>query len=531
MTNRTHSTNPFTADTFANFASANPFEAAAEDKPQVTTYVLNKRGPDVNPQEFERADTQALEVMILWGDSVLHVDHLTPPRSYYVGEEEQKNLRNDYLIPQDKLGAARAPLVVMDEAGLHLVILPGARGWIEVPGQGRVLLENLVARGAQSCAELTGAHRVALPFGAKASMQLGDLTFRLGCVAAGRTATSAAGRDWTSSLYVGLSMAVHAGLMAAMALFTPDLGLADGSEVTKDQLYLMQQYLSATAETEREATESDTIADERPDDQAGGTGTRATGSEGSMGTPNSTNTNGKYGVRGEKDNPDPHIAASAAYREASTFGLIGVLNAGFQGDPNAPTAPWGRPDSFGNDPLSAMGNMWGDSYLDAHGANGLGLSGVGEGGNGLGEGIGLGSIGTIGRGSGLGDGMGVGNGHGRLSRGRTAQAPRVSFTGVTSVNGRIPPEVIQRIVRQNYGRFRVCYENGLRHNQSLTGRVSVRFVIGRDGSVSQVGNAGSDMPSSEVVQCVTSSFYGLSFPQPDGGIVTVVYPIVFTPGG
>ena len=26
------------------------------------------------------------------------------------------------------------------------------------------------------------------------------------------------------------------------------------------------------------------------------------------------------------------------------------------------------------------------------------------------------------------------------------------------------PEVIQRIVRQNYGRFRLCYENGLRNN-------------------------------------------------------------------
>ncbi|HOT08264.1 MAG TPA: AgmX/PglI C-terminal domain-containing protein, partial [Polyangiaceae bacterium] len=60
--------------------------------------------------------------------------------------------------------------------------------------------------------------------------------------------------------------------------------------------------------------------------------------------------------------------------------------------------------------------------------------------------------------------------------------------------------------------------------------VSVRFVIGRDGAVSQVGNAGSDLPSPEVVQCVTSAFYGLSFPQPDGGIVTVIYPILFTPG-
>jgi len=43
------------------------------------------------------------------------------------------------------------------------------------------------------------------------------------------------------------------------------------------------------------------------------------------------------------------------------------------------------------------------------------------------------------------------------------------------VNGRLPPEVIQRIVRQNFGRFRNCYESSLRTNPSLTGRVAVKF--------------------------------------------------------
>jgi hypothetical protein len=35
---------------------------------------------------------------------------------------------------------------------------------------------------------------------------------------------------------------------------------------------------------------------------------------------------------------------------------------------------------------------------------------------------------------------------------------------------------------------------------------------------------------SEVISCVVRSYYGLSFPAPEGGIVTVVYPILFTPG-
>jgi Ca-activated chloride channel family protein len=103
--------------------------------------------------------------------------------------------------------------------------------------------------------------------------------------------------------------------------------------------------------------------------------------------------------------------------------------------------------------------------------------------------------------------------------------------GALSVNGRLPPEVVQRIVRQNYGRFRLCYEEALGRNPSLEGKVSVRFVIQRDGTPSAVANAGSDVPDSGMVSCITQAFYGLAFPAPEGGVVTVTYPINFAPGG
>jgi hypothetical protein len=102
--------------------------------------------------------------------------------------------------------------------------------------------------------------------------------------------------------------------------------------------------------------------------------------------------------------------------------------------------------------------------------------------------------------------------------------------GPLVVSGRLPPQVIQRIVRQNFGRFRLCYEKGLAANPNLQGRVSVRFVIDRNGAVSNAANGGSSMPSSEVTNCVLGAFYGLSFPKPEGGIVTVSYPIAFSPG-
>ena len=213
--------------------------------------------------------------------------------------------------------------------------------------------------------------------------------------------------------------------------------------------------------------------------------------------------------------------------------MIGLLNSGAGGDPNAPIAPWGRDDSIGNDPGSARGTMWGDDIGDSFGQGGLGMSGLGEGGGGRGEGIGLGSIGTIGHGTGTGTGTGTGqgfgSGHGRLGGDHVGKPPQVRM-GAMMVSGRLPPEVIQRIVRQSFGRFRFCYEKGLRNNPNLQGRVSARFEIRTDGAVGSVSSGGSDMPDSAVVSCVVRAFYGFAFPQPEGGSVTVVAPIMFSPG-
>src|SRR5262249_58774195 len=99
---------------------------------------------------------------------------------------------------------------------------------------------------------------------------------------------------------------------------------------------------------------------------------------------------------------------------------------------------------------------------------------------------------------GIGTGQGFGAGHGGLGGSHKTRAPKVRM-GATSVSGRLPPEVIQRIVRQNYGRFRMCYEQGLTRNPNLEGRVSVRFVIGRDGGVSNVSNGGAALPGPRVV--------------------------------
>ncbi len=531
--------NPFAGGGGA-FGMANPFASPSgsgvpDDAPEGSyEYKVLKSGPDVPESEVD-GPAAGVEIRILWGRNLLQVDHLSPPRTYYVGEEQpgQKALKVDYFIPPEKLGTPRAPIVIGGAGGAFVVLLPGAVGTVEVSGQPSTTIQEAIQGGqVQPCGEVSGAHQLPLTSGTSVRMEVQDIVFEISSINGGKkvaavfTLGALAGG---AMLYVLGSMVGHVGLLAAMAMFMPPLGDTSDDSISDDQRYLIQQYLDSAAEMELEEKETEQIAEDNADNKEGGTGTRAKGEEGSMGNPNSKLSGNRYGVAGPQDNPDPHIARQAALRDAAEFGMIGLLNSGAGGDPDAPTAPWGRDDSLGTDPLSARGNMWGDAIGESFGAGGLGLSGIGEGGGGRGEGIGLGSIGTIGHGAGTGTGQGFGSGHGRLGRSHRARPPRVRM-GATSVSGRLPPEVIQRIVRQNFGRFRLCYENGLRNNPNLQGRVTVRFVIGRDGSVSNVGGGG-DLPDGGVVSCVTRAFYGLSFPQPEGGIVTVSYPIVFTPGG
>jgi hypothetical protein len=547
--------NPFASSAAAPAAPANPFSApaapfVAQAAPMATgpglgiepsmdggggfTYSMVKSGPDVSPDEVE-THLSSVEVMVLWDSNVLHVSHLTPPRSFYVGEEFGDKIKCDYFIPSETLGTTRAPVVVSRGMGsAAVVILPRSRGYVDLPGQGRVTFQDLISSGrARQSSEMSGAFEYELPPGAKARMELegSALVFQVSAVNAGKRVPVGflATSEPAAFLYTGLSFLLHMGLVAVFAFFMPSMRGDDSEAIDRDQILMMQKLLNAAAEREQEERDTQEVTEVQPDQKEGGTGTRAKGEEGSMGNPNTRDTGHRYGVQGPKDNPDPHLAKQAALQEAAQFGMIGLISTMGGGDPNAPTAPWGREESLGQDEKSARGNMFGDTIGDSFGAGGLGLSGVGEGGGGRGEGIGLGNFGGLGHGAGTGTGQGIGNGRGRLGGGHKVSAPRIR-EGATSVNGRLPPEVIQRIVRQNFGRFRLCYENGLRNNPNLQGRVTVKFVIDRSGAVAMTADGGSDLPEQGVVQCVVRGFGNLSFPQPEGGMVTVVYPIMFNPG-
>jgi hypothetical protein len=404
------------------------------------------------------ADKPCLEVMILWGTSVLHVEHQSPPRSFSVSAEASTDA-GVAALPVPALGEKRVPVVIAGEGGAIALVLPeGAEGWIELCGEKRKAARDV--EGAP-CAALEGARTIAFPSGSKARIEAFGLTF---CVSVGHGAASTTKRWYVDKKYLPYvvgSALLQLGLLAALSNFRAP-PRAPG-EVSDEQREQIQQYLQAAAEKEMEAREPET-AEVNADSKEGGSGTRARGEEGSMGAAASKATGNRYGVRGPAD---PHIARQQALRDSAEFGMVGLLNAGAGGDPNAPTAPWGRDDSLGSDPLSARGS----------------LTGVGEGGGGLG----LDGIGTIGHGAGAGVGQGFGSGHGRL--GGAHMMKNESGAASTANTPVLPPPAPVEAPLDPNGRFATTYRPGGGHLAAFESAVARGIVPAAEREV--VGDVGA----------------------------------------
>jgi hypothetical protein len=446
-----------------------------------------------------------VEVVLSWCDrhsrSVLAVEQVKAGRSLALGE------RGDVLVPEEVLGAERVEIVRHEGAGA-MAFVP-ARARLRIDGWPRDERTVLIERG----------HVVEL--------EIGAFVVRLARVHAERRPAAApleSLRRAGAGIVAGSALA-HAAVFAAIAFFAPALGATEEDPFDADRLALIRHMLNASAQREPERT-----ADDSPVAQGGSVnaGTAARAAEGEAGKPDTDKKEGRWAARGARP-PDATLARDRELALAASIGSLGML-ASSSADPDAPTQPWGTVLN-GSDAVSKVGHLFGGSIDDALGTGGLGVHGPGEGGGGPSDVIGLGDMSELGHtgrcgGPGPCDGIGVGYskpGGGHVPR---FKAPRY---GTPETNGHLPAEVIQRIVRANDGRYRFCYQNGLRQNPTLQGRVTVKFLIDRHGAVAFAADGGSDIPDEAVRRCVVSSFTNLSFPEPDSGTVTVVYPIVFNP--
>lgn len=108
-------------------------------------------------------------------------------------------------------------------------------------------------------------------------------------------------------------------------------------------------------------------------------------------------------------------------------------------------------------------------------------------------------------------------------------APAAREPEPTELAGRLAPSVVLATVKPSAGRIRRCYELALAANPALTGKITVRFVIGRDGATRSASAGPPDFPDPLLLRCVEKVISALRFPAPEGGDVHVTYPFSFVP--
>lgn len=199
---------------------------------------------------------------------------------------------------------------------------------------------------------------------------------------------------------------------------------------------------------------------------------------------------------------------------AENAGVLGALREGAELD-----------GVFGNSGLNAdiaggIGGLIGAKGTQI-GSGGLGSRGSGLGGGGTAEG--LGGLGTKGRGAGS-SGFGKGGGNfGAKGEGRIT-----AVGGDPIIMGALDKALIDEVVKRHMNQIKYCYQRELTKNPKLGGKVKIKFVISKNGSVARASVGSTSMKNKAVESCISSRFLRMQFPKPKGGgIVIVQYPFVF----
>jgi outer membrane biosynthesis protein TonB len=226
---------------------------------------------------------------------------------------------------------------------------------------------------------------------------------------------------------------------------------------------------------------------------------------------------GKKGEPGP-DSPEKKAARAAAIAKAvQSKGILKVLGALGPGT----TGKGAVADVFGS------GGGASDVASALAGAGGVAVATGGDAGMGQRKGGGQGGAASI------GSLATAGGGGGKVGYGAKAD---VKVTGSVAAeaaeidSSEVDQGKLGSFVRARMGLLKACYENALKRNPGLKGRMRIRFTILETGGLADVA-AVENALGPEVSSCVTNTMRSWRLPFRPSGPVTVDYPLVFTPGG
>ncbi len=311
-----------------------------------------------------------------------------------------------------------------------------------------------------------------------------------------------ANTDW--QLMVILALTFLLGIAGAIGLYVSMLYYKPDDSANKIDDHLVEMLIQ---KKEEEQPKDQKKPDKNPD---AGEGAKAKKEEGKVGKKDAKMDRAKgEKVQMQKQQLDREVAENAGLLSAlrDDANLAGQLgNTGMNADMQ-----------------SGIGGVIGAKGTQM-GSGGLGARGGGLGGGGTADG--LGGMGTKGRGSGS---SGYGSGGGDF--GSKGEGGIGSIGGDPIILGALDKALIDAVIKRNMAQIRYCYQQQLTKNPTLGGKISIKFVIAKDGTVSSASTKSTTMNNAAVEGCIAGRFLKFQFPEPKGGgIVMVTYPFIFSPG-
>ncbi|MCC6993074.1 MAG: AgmX/PglI C-terminal domain-containing protein [Deltaproteobacteria bacterium] len=102
--------------------------------------------------------------------------------------------------------------------------------------------------------------------------------------------------------------------------------------------------------------------------------------------------------------------------------------------------------------------------------------------------------------------------------------------GSTSTSGAVSPELIRKAMATAKNQLKFCYERELVKDPKLATKLSVRFTIGKAGTVTAAAVTSATPSAPGLEACVIAAIKKMRFPAPaGGGDVVVNYPLSFAP--
>ncbi len=450
---------------------------------------------ELEPSDQPTPNENALEISVLWGDTVVsevQVRRRGPVRVGGRTSRPRPALEVDGGFPVDAfniavLGDGRATIVVPSQAQVAV----RADGVINTTP---ALTEADVGFPAKTY-DLKMGQRIVYKTGTvsvKAEFVRGDAVMGTGRIV-----------DWLYPAIVAISLLLHVFLIVGTYIMSKfDDSAAD--DLFKNENRVAQMLLRPPEPVKKR---------KKLDLSGLKSGSKVKGPEGKYARPDKPQKD-KMASKAGAPRVDPK-KQERDRRIALNSGLLSYL----KGDEAGAVSNVFGPGGLGTGINEAMGGLKGPQVGDAGGAGGLGTRGTAPGGGG--NSLGIGGLGRGGRGPGRG-------GDGRLDLGGRDKGRTRILPGRTIIKGGLKKAEIARVIQRNLPRFKFCYDKQLATNPNLDGKISVYFTIAPTGSVARASVVETSMHDDTVEECVLRVMRTLKFPKPKGGgIVFVTYPFIY----